>query len=199
MILIPPGTPHYDYSDEPYEQMAMMVNDEMLTTSKKYVQFDDDGTFEHMALVIFDVFWGKGENREEILSSLWDAWRRLFYEKTNAARTCNREAEKVRNAMLHRFTDPDFGVSDAVSGIGYSEAHFRKLFRESFGVSMSEYLLELRIDCAKNLLGNGDNTVAFAAELSGFSDVRYFSRMFKKYTGMTPREYKKEKQRGREK
>lgn len=73
---------------------------------------------------------------------------------------------------------------------GYSESHFRQLFHTITGMSCSQYIISVKISVAKNLLLSGTANVSEAAELTGFSDIYYFSRVFKKITGYPPSHYK---------
>ncbi|MBQ1186520.1 MAG: helix-turn-helix transcriptional regulator [Clostridia bacterium] len=73
---------------------------------------------------------------------------------------------------------------------GMSEVSFRKIFTNSMGITPIKYINSLKIASAKELLLSKSCTVAKAAELSGFKCDSYFSREFKKYTGMSPTEYK---------
>lgn len=67
---------------------------------------------------------------------------------------------------------------------------FRQLFNKQYGVSPLQYRNSLRIERAKQLLKEGDCTVAEAAYASGFENVGYFCRYFKKLTGTTPKQTK---------
>ena len=73
---------------------------------------------------------------------------------------------------------------------GYSQSHFRRLFHAITGMSCSQYIISVKIGVAKNLLLSGTANVSEAAELTGFSDIYYFSRLFKKITGYPPSHYK---------
>ena len=73
---------------------------------------------------------------------------------------------------------------------GYSESHFRQIFHTITGMSCSQYIISVKIGVAKNLLLSGTANVSEAAELTGFSDIYYFSRLFKKITGYPPSHYK---------
>lgn len=73
---------------------------------------------------------------------------------------------------------------------GYSESHFRQIFHTITGMSCSQYIISVKIGVAKNLLLSGTANVSEAADLTGFSDVYYFSRLFKKITGYPPSHYK---------
>lgn len=73
---------------------------------------------------------------------------------------------------------------------GYSEPHFRQVFHTITGMSCSQYIISVKIGVAKNLLLSGTANVSEASELTGFSDIYYFSRLFKKITGYPPSHFK---------
>lgn len=87
-----------------------------------------------------------------------------------------------------RDSEPDLEMIAALSGM--SPVWFRKNFTEVYQISPLQYIINLRILAAKSLLVGTDAGMAEIAEKSGFSDVFYFSKMFRKKTGMTPGEYR---------
>lgn len=84
----------------------------------------------------------------------------------------------------------DISQSELAQLCGYSESHFRRLFRSVIGMSCTQYILSVRIGVAKNLLLSGTANVSEAAYLTGFSDIYHFSKMFKKVTGYAPSHYR---------
>ncbi|NLC44731.1 MAG: helix-turn-helix transcriptional regulator [Clostridiales bacterium] len=68
-----------------------------------------------------------------------------------------------------------------------SVSHFRRLFNEYFDISPLKYINKLKIKKASELLSSGLYTVSEVAEETGFSNVYYFSRLFKEITGVSPR------------
>lgn len=76
----------------------------------------------------------------------------------------------------------------------YSPAHLRRLFVRAFGVSPQVYIMQKRIEAAKELLqenpGSGVETIALSL---GFSSASYFCKQFKQYVGMTPLTYQKKR------
>lgn len=76
--------------------------------------------------------------------------------------------------------------------LSMSLGHFRRLFKSETGLSPLQYLLELRVQFAANLLIADNNlSISEIAEKSGFEDNFYFSRMFKKHKKFTPSNYRK--------
>ena len=68
---------------------------------------------------------------------------------------------------------------------------FIRCFKDFTGSSPQAYLNDMRIEKAKDLLNNKSFQIAEIAELVGYSDPLYFSRIFKKKNGCSPNEYKK--------
>lgn len=73
------------------------------------------------------------------------------------------------------------------SSLGYNKSYFCTLFKQNFGMSFLQYLNERRIQYA--MIWYKDRPLTQIAEAIGFTDYSYFARVFKKHTGMTPREY----------
>ena len=100
--------------------------------------------------------------------------------------------EEIKNEIAQGFQSPDFSVTDCLDRHGYCTDHMRRIFKEKTGMTPAEYLTDIRIKNAQRLLRHkelSNNTVTEISELSGYSDVSYFSRIFKKKIGVSPTEY----------
>lgn len=75
-----------------------------------------------------------------------------------------------------------------------SPDYLTKLFKRETGMPLSEYIIQKRISLAKQLLATTDLSIVEISEKTGFSYSSYFVRIFKKKTGMTPQQYRNEKQ-----
>ncbi|MFZ2657577.1 MAG: helix-turn-helix domain-containing protein [Victivallales bacterium] len=71
-----------------------------------------------------------------------------------------------------------------------SERHFLRMFRKTFKTSPLEHMIHLRIRHAEKILQSGSHNITETAYACGFSDSNYFSRQFKRITGMSPRSYR---------
>ena len=98
----------------------------------------------------------------------------------------------VINEIHSNFNDCELTVSSLAKQLHVSECYFRKKFSEVFGTSPKKYLNNQRIKYAMHLLKEGNKTVTEIAELSGFSNVYYFSKVFKEQLNMTASEYAKQ-------
>jgi AraC-like DNA-binding protein len=68
--------------------------------------------------------------------------------------------------------------------------YFHKVFRDTFGITPFEYMLNKRMNIAKELLGFSSLNIKQIAEQSGYEDEFYFSKMFKKHTGVSPAKFR---------
>ena len=100
--------------------------------------------------------------------------------------------EKIKQALDYISFNyaKEISPSELARLCGYSESYFRKLFHAITGVSCIQYMNHVRIEAARNLLLSGTANVSEAASLTGFSDIYYFSRVFKQITGHPPSFYK---------
>ncbi|MCT2196356.1 AraC family transcriptional regulator [Paenibacillus sp. p3-SID1389] len=87
------------------------------------------------------------------------------------------------------------GIEELARNLGYHRAHLFSAFKARTGLSPKQYLTKVRIEKAKELLA-GPLTIDQIASSVGFNDALYFSRQFKKSTGMSPSEYRSGNGRG---
>lgn len=78
-------------------------------------------------------------------------------------------------------------VLPSLCGISYS--YLQRLFLRRYGLTPKQYITQLRLNCARGLLRSGLYTVTEVAQASGFYDVYFFSRQFKKAVGVSPSVY----------
>ncbi len=85
----------------------------------------------------------------------------------------------------------ELSLSDIAGYIFLSESYFAHTFKDEFGISPKKYLLNVRIEAAKDLLANTDQKINDIAKEIGFSSQQRFNDIFKKYEKMTPLHYRK--------
>ncbi len=80
-------------------------------------------------------------------------------------------------------------INALANEIGLSNSYFRKLFNQAFSISPKQYITFLRISMAQDLLISGEVSISEIAQIVGFDDIYYFSKIFKSHTGYSPTEY----------
>lgn len=79
--------------------------------------------------------------------------------------------------------------------LGCNFDYLNRVFKQATGKTIFNYLNELRISKAKQLLKSGFHSITDVAEMTGFNDAYYFSKVFKKYSGTTPGKYSRSKRK----
>ena len=80
-------------------------------------------------------------------------------------------------------------IDDIVRYSGSNKTTIAKVFRNNFDMSIMEYFINMKIDTAKKYLREDNYNISQISDLLGYSGIHYFSRQFKKITGMSPTEY----------
>ncbi len=91
--------------------------------------------------------------------------------------------------MMAHFAKNDFDYKEMCSKSGLSYGYFKEQFIKQYGVSPVKYVTMLKIEKAKELIVTGRFSVSEIAEMCGFENIYYFSNVFKKLTGVSPKNY----------
>ena len=91
---------------------------------------------------------------------------------------------------IDSYLERDIKLADLAELLSMSPFHFSRLFKQSTGLSPHQYLLQQRVERAKQLLRNTDRLIADIALECGFSSHSHLSRKFRQFTGMTPKAYR---------
>lgn len=100
----------------------------------------------------------------------------------------NKIKMSVRYLEKHYYND--ISVNQLAELYDMTPNYFSSLLKKEIGQSAVNYITNLRISKAKELLKNTDKSVVEIAELIGYNDSNYFFRVFKKNTGVTPHQYR---------
>lgn len=127
-----------------------------------------------------------------------DELRKWFIAKIETAShdVANKREEKSTDIIktAKRYIEDhfasDISLDDVSRVVNISPYYFSKIFKEESGMNFIEYLTNIRMDKAKELLQNSDYSMKEICSMCGYTDPNYFSRSFKKNVGVTPTEYK---------
>lgn len=92
--------------------------------------------------------------------------------------------------LAGHFREPD-ALARAVGSAGVPERTLKRRFKAATGSSLMEYLQNLRVEEAKRLLEGGNAPVEDISAAVGYADASFFRRLFKRLTGLTPRQYRR--------
>jgi YesN/AraC family two-component response regulator len=113
------------------------------------------------------------------------------FQAARAARTLeSRIVVLAKRAIHERYADPEFSLEEASQRAGVSKNHLSFEFSRETGETFTEYLSRTRVEEAKRLLATSSLMVYEVGERVGYPNVEHFSRVFKKYAGVSPVRFK---------
>jgi len=136
------------------------------------------------------------EDYEEMLSMLLNQIFIILHRKTNNAHKIKNEyLEKEMELATQYFNDnynTDISIEEYADSRGMSISWFIRSFKQYIDTTPMQYIMSLRITNAQILLETTTYNINEIAQLVGYENALYFSRIFRKQKGMSPSEYRKQ-------
>lgn len=114
--------------------------------------------------------------------------RRITKENTNII--YNDYSKFIAEFIDENYMKP-ITLTEISAKLQFSLPYICKRFKDDVGMTFNEYLQKKRIEQSCRLIANTDKKFSEISELVGYSDIKFFTQVFKKHLGMTPREFKK--------
>lgn len=124
--------------------------------------------------------------RTWFLDKMDAAVRNVADNKETRSNSVVAKAKAYINANFHK----EISLDDVSREVDISPYYFSKIFKEETGKNFIEYVTEIRMEKAKELLQSSTLSMKEICGEVGYADPNYFSRTFKKNVGLTPTEYK---------
>ncbi|RCW43425.1 response regulator transcription factor [Paenibacillus prosopidis] len=145
-----------------------------------------------------DMLWRRWDRRFGI-KDLLSIIRQVTYAVSEISMDKKKQSERSMaetKAFLDRNLYRDLSVEETATHAGLSPSYFSLLFKQSFGETFIEYLTRQRMEKAKTMLADTLKSVAQIAKEVGYAERRYFTKVFMKYTGENPTDYRSKRQNG---
>ena len=214
LILINPNCSHTERSvssSDPLEYIVLALNNLAIGASPSNLDDDTKDTLNAYKILNFD------KKKSEILYNLNTLIRELEERNLNYELACksiltlfliqvmrntssdifitenfkkvNIECMKIKNYIDSHYSENI--TLDFLSNLTYvNKFHLVHLFTKEMGISPINYLINKRIDESKNLLSTTNYSIRDISSIVGFSNSSYFSQMFKKITGISPKDFR---------
>ena len=136
--------------------------------------------------------WETMDDIDEYIFSFFNEITQLCFAKNQMRKTekYGETIEAIKQEIGQKYADPGLSLYSLDALNGMNPAYFGRIFRQTEGCSVSDYLNQVRLEQAKLLLRTTDAPVAEVAVQVGFSSSNYFYSIFKKNTGITPAVYR---------
>lgn len=210
-LLIQPGDLHAVSVEQPQRVTEIVVHPSFWATEEEDELFSgtirfqtkfsaddpDDVAIVELLRQIKLCYKEKGFGYEFRLKSLFSD---IFSSMLANGRYCvekpeiGKEADASKNlfSYVHQHYADDLSLERLAQLSHYSKSHIINLFKRNTGQTPVEYINRYRLDRAKGLLKNPDNSVLDVSLMCGFQNVGYFIRIFKAHFGVTPGIYQKQ-------
>ncbi|MDE7208873.1 MAG: helix-turn-helix domain-containing protein [Clostridia bacterium] len=192
IVVIPPNTLHSNTSQTGFKNIHMTVAGWTPSFKNAIVVKDNQQkdlfTTMDMCYRHFSAMSGCSSN---IIMAFTDLILGFISQFDGSSQT-SQHIELIANAIIENFYDANFSIDSIYSQFDLSKDYIRRQFIKEKGVSPLQFLNQTRINSAQKLLlsRNINNLKIYEiAERCGFNDQLYFSRVFKKFVGVSPKEY----------
>ena len=117
------------------------------------------------------------------------------YGTSEGALDYRKSVLEAAKAYINQNLQKDLSLDTVATYMHFNAKYFSRLFKELSGMTLSEYIVQLRIEKAAALLVSTEDSVELIAETVGYRSASYLSRKFHDYFGCTPREYRMHQKR----
>lgn len=130
------------------------------------------------------------QDADEMQAIIIDVCTDFYNQKRSSLRqTYTDYVQKALDFIAHQYALPTLSLNMIADIIHVSDSYLSRCFKTEVGVGLSEYISRFRIDRAKVMLAVEQKSIKTVAQSVGFDNYTYFFRIFKKHTGMTPKEF----------
>lgn len=187
---------HSEHSEGGFQNIHFTVYRMSTTLTSRHVYTDTPNQDYYQILIqLYHEYHIKRDNWENITEALLNVlWQYMTSWISQPMK--NTLVEQFERYLAQNISTKHFSITEALNRIPMSQDHFRRLFKQQTNRTPLEYLTTLRINHAKRLLTNDYLQIKQVADLVGFEDPYYFSRLFAKTTGKSPTEWRNPNDKG---
>lgn len=205
VLLIPPGEPHSYGADEkaPWSILWVHLRGSDCEQVAKLLDLSLDEPRLHLPALAqfrneFEQTLGALKNAQSIpqLAFVCAHLQRLFSFVALHRQSVNQRSRTAEEAitaspgwMREHLSEP-LSLAQLARAAMLSPSHYSSLFRKRFGCAPVEFLIRMKVEESCHLLDQTNETITEIANRIGYEDAYYFSRIFKKITGMAPSQYR---------
>lgn len=192
VAIIPPMVPHSNVSEGGFTNLHInLVNAALPQTEPCIIKADPNGFLLDAFTAAFYYYSGTSSH------ALLPLYGQLIVASINSDQPNRRRSEVVRqveDSILQRYPDCTYDLNAYLSALPFNTEYLKKIFKKETGLTPLQYLTDKRLENAANILSTycGKGNISETARQCGFSDPLYFSRLFKKKFGVSPRSYSPE-------
>ena len=192
IFCIPPGVVHQNIPDTSYRDICLLITEPIIPGVNEVLVMHDDEyhTMQTLLEIQRRTFAEKKVNYLNVSTSIQYTIQHLLISWLKQKKP-NEYLDGLVELMRSNISNCSFSVTEAIERIPLTSNYTRKQFKAIFGCAPVTYMNQLRIDEAKKTLMADSLPISEVALKCGFDDTKYFTRLFKQDTGMSPTAYRK--------
>lgn len=187
VVCIPPNMVHGDIADGAYQNIHLNMLSFVINSNQ--VRTFQDAPSRHLQQLLeltFRIYIQKDPQWQTLVQSLFGCIKQyIALSLSEEPDDTHPQVQIITQLILENLSNPQFQVSTVFEDLPFSPDYLRRLFKKKHGCTPQAFLVSNRVDLAKRLLFESSH-ISQVAQMAGFSDVYYFSRVFKEHTGRSP-------------
>lgn len=195
IAVIPPQLPHTNRGSEGFTNIHMIMQEPSFSNTDPVIISGLKNGFLRDAFAAAFYYYSTTEPKNNALLPIYGQLIGTMIESMVSGETeYNEVVHQIADIILKNYPDPNFDLNECLESFSFSTEYLKRIFKQEIGMTPRQFLTERRLENAARSLAIGaeSSNISQIARQCGFNDPLYFSKMFKKRYGVSPKNYKQE-------